>query len=213
MKKKAVKKVKVISRKSKVKNLKPKKTAKKNVTVRKKPVKKVVVKKPAGTTTDKVVNPDTFKPHVTSLHAGDIAPYFEGQDQDGNRISLNDFEGKTLVLYFYPKDDTPGCTAQSCSLRDEYTYLMQSNHAVLGVSADDVKSHKRFAEKFSLPFPLLADVNMDAIRAYDVWGQKMLFGRVYDGIIRTTFIIKNRIIERIITQVDTEGHGKQVQVA
>ncbi|MGZ3866808.1 MAG: thioredoxin-dependent thiol peroxidase [Bacteroidia bacterium] len=144
------------------------------------------------------------------MHAGDIAPHFEGLDQDGNRISLNDFEGKTLILYFYPKDDTPGCTAQSCSLRDEYTYLRESNNAVVGVSADDVRSHKKFAEKFSLPFPLLADVNMDAIKAYDVWGQKMLFGRAYDGIVRTTFIIKDRIIQRIITQVDTEGHGKQV---
>lgn len=202
-----------------------KKVAKNNKTVKKKSVKKVAAKKAAKkkvvkkTATKKsvvkenAVNPDTFKQHVTSLHAGDIAPNFEGQDQDGNHISLNDFEGKTLILYFYPKDDTPGCTAQSCSLRDEYTYLKESNNAVVGVSADNVKSHKRFADKFSLPFPLLADVNMDAIKAYDVWGQKMLFGRVYDGIVRTTFIIKDRIIQRIISQVDTEGHGKQVQEA
>ena len=101
-------------------------------------------------------------------------------------------------------------TSQSCSLRDEYKYLTLHNHAVVGVSADDVKSHKKFADKFSLPFPLIADVNKEMIKAYDVWGKKMLYGRIYEGIVRTTFIIKDGKIERVITDVDTQGHGKQV---
>jgi peroxiredoxin Q/BCP len=152
-----------------------------------------------------------FVTHRTSLKEGQAAPFFKGNDQHNNEVSLDDFTGKTLVLYFYPKDDTSGCTAQSCSLRDEYQYLTKENYAVLGVSADDVKSHKKFADKFSLPFPLLADVNKEAIHAYDVWGEKLLYGRIYEGIVRTTFIIENKIIKKIITDVDTEGHGKQVQ--
>jgi len=169
--------------------------------------KKTAVKKASPT---KPVNKTPFKAHVTSLKAGQVAPFFSGVDQDNKPISLNDFAGKTLVLYFYPKDDTSGCTAQSCNLRDEYQYLTKENYAVVGVSADNVKSHKKFADKFSLPFPLIADVDKHIINAYDVWGDKMLYGRIYQAIVRTTFIIKDKKIQRIITAVDTENHTKQV---
>jgi peroxiredoxin Q/BCP len=152
----------------------------------------------------------TFVKHLTRLKAGDAAPLFEGKDQNGNLISLNDFKGKTLVLYFYPKDDTSGCTAQSCSLRDEYQYLTKKDFTVVGVSADNEKSHQKFIKKFSLPFPLIADVNKTIINAYDVWGKKMFMGRVFDGILRTTFIIKDKKIIRVISGVNTEGHAKQV---
>jgi peroxiredoxin Q/BCP len=114
------------------------------------------------------------------------------------------------VLYFYPKDDTPGCTAEACSLRDEYKYLTQKDYAVVGVSKDNEKSHKKFATKYNLPFPLLADVELKTIKAYDVWGKKMFMGRVFDGIIRTTFIIKNKKIIRVINEVDTAKHAKQI---
>lgn len=191
------------------------KPLKKKIASKSKPVKKKVAKKKAApvkkTETVTAPSPETFKQHVTSLRAGDLAPGFSGIDQHNNRVSLSDFFGKTLVLYFYPKDDTSGCTAQSCSLRDEYQYLTQKDFVVVGVSADDVKSHQKFAEKFSLPFSLIADVNMEMIKAYDVWGKKMLFGNIYDGIVRTTFIIRDGIIIRVITDVDTAGHGKQVQ--
>jgi peroxiredoxin Q/BCP len=185
----------------------------------KKVVKKKIVKRAAVGSNRKVgkdvkkkiaKKTSTFKAHVTSLKPGDSAPFFVGHDQNANQVSLNDFTGKTLVLYFYPKDDTSGCTAESCSLRDEYKYLTQENYAVVGVSADTIKSHKKFADKFSLPFPLIADVDKDIIKAYDVWGKKMLYGRIYDGIVRTTFIIKDGKIERVITDVDTAQHGKQV---
>ena len=183
-----------------------KKVAKKKSVGSKKKVAKKTVKKPR---TSNLV-PQTFKAHVTSLKAGDDAPFFVGHDQYASQISLNDFTGKTLVLYFYPKDDTSGCTAQSCSLRDEYQFLVQENFEVIGVSADNVKSHKKFADKFSLPFSLIADVDKEMIKAYDVWGKKMLYGKIYDGIVRTTFIIRDGKIERVISTVDTEGHGKQV---
>lgn len=152
-----------------------------------------------------------FVPHATSLREGMQAPYFEGTDQHGNSVRSSDLMGKTVVLYFYPKDDTPGCTAESCSLRDEYQYMSNNNYAVVGVSADDVNSHQRFAEKYNLPFPLLADTDHNIIRAYDVWGQKMLAGNIYDGIVRTTFIIDgDGIIKNVITKVDTANHAKQV---
>jgi peroxiredoxin Q/BCP len=190
-----------------------KKAAKKSIKKAvKKVAKKATTKKAASkkTPAKKAVNPNPFKAHVTSLKAGQAAPFFSGTDQHNNKVSLDDFKGKTLVLYFYPKDDTSGCTAQSCNLRDEYQYLTKENYAVVGVSADDVKSHKKFADKFSLPFPLIADVNKELIKAYDVWGDKMLYGRIYQAIVRTTFIIKDKKIVRVITAVDTENHTKQV---
>jgi len=205
-KKKEIKNKKQKSKTQKVAKKKPLKKIAKKVTKKKssKKATKKVAKKPA------VKKVSTFKAHATSLKAGDIAPFFVGHDQHSNQISLNDFIGKTLILYFYPKDDTSGCTAQASSLRDEYQYLTLNNYAVVGVSADDVNSHKKFADKLSLPFPLLADVNKEIIKAYDVWGKKMLYGRIYEGIVRTTFIIKDGKIERVIKDVNTEGHGKQV---
>jgi len=116
-----------------------------------------------------------------------------------------------VILYFYPKDDTPGCTATACSLRDEYKYLSDANYAVVGVSADDTKSHAKFAAKYELPFPLLADTDKTIIKAYDVWGTKQFMGKIYDGIIRTTFVIgPDGIIKDVITSVDTANHAQQI---
>lgn len=152
-----------------------------------------------------------FVPHQTHLTAGQKAPPFVGIDQNGKTINSDDLLGKTIILYFYPKDDTEGCTAESCSLRDEYQYLSKSNYAVVGVSADDERSHLKFANKYSLPFPLIADTDMTIIKAYDVWGTKMLAGRIYDGIVRTTFIIDPKgILKNVITKVDTKDHAQQI---
>ncbi|MES2680488.1 MAG: thioredoxin-dependent thiol peroxidase [Bacteroidota bacterium] len=153
----------------------------------------------------------SFVKHQSRLRAGDPAPYFEGKDQQGQTIGLASFPGKTIILYFYPKDDTEACTATACSLRDEYKLLGDNDYAVVGVSADDEKSHAKFAAKYDLPFPLIADTDLAIIKAYDVWGQKMLFGRIYDGILRTTFIINPRaIIEEVITNVNTSNHAQQI---
>jgi len=184
------------------------KKAAKKVVAKKSPIKKAVTKKMAVKKSP--AKKSTFVKHETKLKAGNPAPYFEGKDQNGNTISLNDYKEKTLVLYFYPKDDTPGCTLQACSLRDEYQYLTKKDFAVVGVSKDDEKSHQKFIKKFDLPFPLLADVNLSAIKAYDVWGKKMFMGKNFDGIMRTTFIIKDKKIIRIIKDVNTQEHAKQV---
>jgi peroxiredoxin Q/BCP len=168
-------------------------------------VKKKVTAKKADTTTAK------FVAHKTHLKAGDKAPYFEGIEQDGNTVSLSALTGKTVILYFYPKDDTPGCTATACSLRDEYKYLSDANYAVVGVSADDTKSHAKFAAKYELPFPLLADTDKTVIKAYDVWGTKQFMGKIYDGSIRTTFVLgPDGIIKEVITSVDTANHAQQI---
>ena len=148
---------------------------------------------------------------MTHLKPGDAAPDFSGVNENNEPISLKDFTGKKLVLYFYPKDDTPGCTATACSLRDEYQFLGQKNYAVVGVSADDQASHAKFASKYELPFPLLADTNKTIIQAYDVWGKKMFMGKIYDGIIRTTFVIsEDGTIEQVIHSVDTASHAQQI---
>ena len=148
---------------------------------------------------------------ATNLQEGQPAPDFTGKDQNGNTVSLHDFKGKKVVLYFYPKDDTPGCTAQACNLRDNYTALIKSGFEVIGVSADDVKSHKKFETKFSLPFPLIADEDQKIVNDYGVWGEKQMFGKKYMGIIRTTFLIdENGIIKKIIEKPDTENHTQQV---
>ena len=194
-----------------------KKVAKK-VAVKKKIVAKVAASKKAtkkGITNKasvkKTVNATKFVNHSTKLKVGDLAPYFEGKDQNGNLITLDALKGKTIVLFFYPKDDTPGCTATACSLRDEYLYLSKNNYSVIGVSADDEKSHAKFAKKYDLPFPLLADTNIKIMRAYDVWGLKQFMGKIYDGIIRTTFIIDEKgIIKNVIKSVDTANHAQQI---
>lgn len=152
-----------------------------------------------------------FKAHSTRLKAGDKAPGFSAKDQHGNTISLSSLKGKNIVLYFYPKDNTPGCTAEACSLRDEHAFLTKKNYVVVGVSADDEKMHHKFATKYELPFSLLADTDKKIIEAYDVWGTKQFMGRIFDGIIRTTFIINEKgIIASVITDVKTKEHGKQV---
>ncbi|KAA9332720.1 thioredoxin-dependent thiol peroxidase [Adhaeribacter soli] len=146
-----------------------------------------------------------------ALQPGDIAPDFTSKDQNGNEIKLSDFRGKKVVLYFYPKDDTPGCTAQACSLRDNYEALLNQGYVVLGVSVDDEKKHRKFIEKYDLPFPLLADTDHSVVEAYDVWQEKSMYGRKYMGTMRYTFIIdENGKIEEIITKVDTKKHAAQI---
>ena len=145
------------------------------------------------------------------LKEGDPAPDFSAPNEKSQTVSLTDYRGKKLVLYFYPKDDTPGCTAESCSLRDHYGSFQAQGYEVLGVSPDSVKKHIKFQEKYSLPFNLLADEDHAVSLAYGVWGQKKFMGRTYDGIHRTTFVIdETGRIERIIDKVDTEGHAAQV---
>jgi peroxiredoxin Q/BCP len=152
-----------------------------------------------------------FKQHVTSLREGMVAPYFEGLDQFGNLIRSSDYIGKTIVLYFYPKDFTEGCTAEACSLRDEYQYLENNNYVVIGVSADSVESHKEFSDELNLPFSIIADTAHNIINAYDVWGPKQLAGKIYDGIVRTTFVIDpDGIIQNVVTKVDSAHHAQQL---
>ena len=148
---------------------------------------------------------------MTHLKEGDPAPNFEGTDQNGNPISIDDFVGDKIALYFYPKDNTPGCTKQSCNLRDNIKALRAQNYAVIGVSADSVKSHKKFETKYDLPFPLIADTEKDIIQDYGVWGEKKFMGRTYDGIHRTTFLIdEDRKIQKIIRKVKTRDHAAQI---
>ena len=145
------------------------------------------------------------------LKEGDAAPDFAVLNEKNETVRLSDFKGKKLVLYFYPKDDTPGCTAQACSLRDGYPTFINKGYAVLGVSPDSVKKHVKFQDKFSLPFSLLADEDHAVSEAYGVWGEKKFMGRAYMGIHRTTFVIdENGTIERIITKVDTGSHTEQL---
>ena len=153
----------------------------------------------------------TTLPNPKVLKAGDKAPDFSVPDQDGNLVSLKDYKGKKVILYFYPKDDTTGCTAEACNLRDNRPLLVKKNYEILGVSADSVKSHKKFAIKFNLPFKILADTEKDIIGKYGVWGEKMLFGRKYMGIHRVTFLIDEKgIIEQVISDVDTKNHTQQI---
>lgn len=148
---------------------------------------------------------------MAQLKEGMKAPSFEGIDQNGNMVRSEDFEGKKLVLYFYPKDDTPGCTAEACDLRDNYKMFLQNGFAVVGVSADSEKSHKKFADKYSLPFPIIADTDRKILEDYGVWTQKSLYGKSFLGIARTTFVIDEKgIIEKIITKVNTKAHSDQI---
>lgn len=145
------------------------------------------------------------------LKVGDKAPLVLGVDEAGNEITLAAFKGRKLVLYFYPKDSTPGCTAEACSLRDGMEELSAAGYAVVGVSADSAASHVRFKEKQQLNFPLVADTGRTLIEAFGVWGEKKMAGRVYMGIKRTTFVIDEEgIIERVITKVDTKNSAKQI---
>ena len=148
---------------------------------------------------------------MSILKEGDKAPDFTGNDQNGNTISLSDFTGKTLVLYFYPQDNTPTCTKEACNFRDNYQSLVEKGLSVIGVSFDTEKSHKKFIDKFQLPFPLIADPEKKIIEAYGVWGEKKLYGKVYMGTLRTTFIIdENGLIKHIIQKVDSNNASAQV---
>lgn len=146
-----------------------------------------------------------------SLSVGMPAPSFEAKDQNGNIIKLSDFKGKKVVLYFYPKDATPGCTAQACNLRDNYEALQNAGFIVLGVSSDSEKSHLKFIEKQNLPFPLIADEDLKVHEAYGTWVEKSMYGRKYMGTARTTFVIdENGVLAEIIEKVDTKNHTNQI---
>jgi len=148
---------------------------------------------------------------MIQLKEGMKAPGFEGIDQNGRTLKLSDFTGKKVVLYFYPKDDTPGCTAEACNLRDNWDTLLKEGFVVIGVSPDSEKSHKSFSGKFSLPFSIIADESKKILNDYGVWGEKKMYGKSFMGVIRTTFIIDEKgMIERIITKVDTGEHTKQI---
>lgn len=148
---------------------------------------------------------------MSELKEGQKAPAFTSADQEGNSITLKQFEGKTVVLYFYPKDDTPGCTAEACDFRDNYQGLLAKGIVVLGVSVDDEKSHQKFAAKHNLPFTLLADTDKKIVEAYGVWGEKNMYGKKYMGTNRSTFIIAaDGTIAHIIKKVDTKNSTAQV---
>lgn len=148
---------------------------------------------------------------MTTLKIGDKAPNFSALDQDGNNHSLSDYNGKKLVVFFYPKASTPGCTAEACDLRDNIDRFKANNYEILGVSADSAKRQANFIDKNKLPFPLLADEDKSVIEAFGVWGPKKFMGREYDGIHRTTFVInESGIIENIIAKVKTKEHANQI---
>ena len=148
---------------------------------------------------------------MTTLKIGDKAPNFEAKDNKGNLIKLEDYKGKKLVVFFYPKASTPGCTAEACDLRDNYKRFQSLGYEILGVSADTAKRQQNFIDKFNLPFSLLADVDKEVINAFGVWGPKKFMGREYDGIHRTTFVIDEKgIIEDVILKVKTKAHSAQL---
>lgn len=148
---------------------------------------------------------------MTTLKAGDAAPDFSVEDQDGKMVNLADFKGKKLVLFFYPKASTPGCTAEACNLRDNWERFQEKGYAILGVSADSKKRQQNFKNKYELPYSLLADEDKNVIEAYGVWGPKKFMGKEYDGIHRTTFVIdENSKIEEVIGKVKTKEHSAQI---
>lgn len=146
-----------------------------------------------------------------ALSIGTVAPHFKTKDQDGKEVSLSDFRGQKIVLYFYPKDMTPGCTAEACSLRDNYKALQKAGYEVLGISSDDEKMHRKFIEKEKLPFRLLADTDKSVHHAYGTWIEKSMYGRKYMGTARVTYIINEKgIISEVIEKVDTKNHADQI---
>jgi peroxiredoxin Q/BCP len=147
------------------------------------------------------------------LKEGDNAPNFKGLDQNEKSIQLSDFLAKKLVLYFYPKDDTPGCTKEACNLRDNYTNLLKDGYSVIGVSADNSSKHSKFITKYDLPFSLIADTEKEVINSYECWGPKKFMGREYEGILRKTFIIENNKIVKIFDKVKTTDHYQQIMEA
>ena len=148
---------------------------------------------------------------MSKLEAGDKAPVFEGMNQDGEKISLNDFKGKKLILYFYPKDDTPGCTAESCNLSENYEMWLNKGFDVVGISPDSEQSHVRFKNKFGLKFNLIADTKHEILEMYGAWGEKSMYGKKYMGVLRTTYVINEKgIIEAVFDKVDTKNHTSQI---
>lgn len=148
---------------------------------------------------------------MTILKEGVKAPEFKAKNQHGENISLTDFKGKKVVLYFYPRDNTPGCTAEACNLRDNYSDFVINGFEVIGVSADSEKSHQNFISKYDLPFQLIADPEKEVIKKYEAWGEKKMYGKSYEGIIRKTFIINEKgIIVKIIENVQTKDHTNQI---
>lgn len=148
---------------------------------------------------------------MTHLKEGDKAPEFQGLNEKGEEISLGQYAGKKLILFFYPKDNTPGCSAEVCSLRDSYTQLKEQGFELLGVSPDSARKHQNFIKKFDLPFPLLADTEQEVLKMYGVWGEKKMYGKTYEGVFRTTFIIsEDGNIEKVFTKVKTKEHAEQI---
>ncbi len=148
---------------------------------------------------------------MATLKEGDKAPEFTAQDQNGKTVSLSDFKGMNVILYFYPKDDTPGCTAEACNFKDNYQLLVEKGFEVIGISTDDEKSHKKFENKYSLPFTLIADTDKNIVETYGVWVEKNMYGKKYMGTARKTFIIKaDGAIEKIIDKVDTKNSSQQI---
>ena len=148
---------------------------------------------------------------MKKLNEGDKAPDFTSQDQDGKTISLNNLQGRKVILYFYPKDDTTGCTLEACNLRDNYDDLIKRGFEVIGVSPDNEKSHSKFIGKYNLPFHLIADTEKRILKDYGAWGMKKMYGKAYEGVLRTTFVInEGGVIEKVFTKVDTKNHTKQI---
>lgn len=147
---------------------------------------------------------------MTPLKEGDKAPFFKGINQDGKEISLDDFKNKKLILYFYPKDNTSGCTAEACNLNDNYSALTEQEYEVIGISPDSPSSHQKFIAKYNLAFNLIADTDKTILQDYGVWAEKSMYGRKYMGVLRTTFIIENGIIIKVITKVDTKNPTAQI---
>lgn len=148
---------------------------------------------------------------MSTLKVGTKAPAFKGKNQNGEIVSLADFKGKKLILFFYPKDNTPGCTAEACSLRDNYKLLQKNGFELVGVSVDDEKSHQKFITKYDLPFPLIADTDQKIVNAYGLWVEKSMYGRKYMGTARTTVIIDEAgKIAHVIEKVDTKDHANQI---
>jgi len=148
---------------------------------------------------------------MITLKEGDKAPAFQAKDQNGKKVSLSEYRGKKVVLYFYPEDDTPTCTVQACNLRDNYALLKKNGFEVIGVSPNDEKSHKKFETKFNLPFTLLADPDHTIIDKYGVWGEKQMFGNKYMGVNRTTFVINEKgVISRIFLRPRNKAHAEEI---
>jgi len=148
---------------------------------------------------------------METLKEGLKAPAFSGIDQNGENLSLEQYKGKKVILYFYPKDNTPGCTSEACNLRDNYSDLLNKGMDVIGVSPDSAESHRKFIEKYDLPFRLLSDPDKKILKLYNAWGEKKMYGKTYEGVLRKTFIInENQTIEKIIEKVNTKDHSNQI---